>query len=273
MLKLYRARRHPSRDRRPAGLGRARLLPRPEDPLHHRLPHALSRIRARPHPPAGLLELCLRAPLPRAVIGRAGGRPVDPRRARPARLQESRAMVARRRHRGLPSAPARRRQRAPPDLALCRPRGDREEHQGLSRSRPPRHQMGGGRRSAAQGAEAPLSRRALLRLGRHRGAVAPLRRGRLLRLPQPHRHVRAGDGRGAGLGRSGRGLPRARPARCRDGAGRRRHRRGLARRLPRRGEGRSGRLSTPRRDLHLGQLRGAVPRHPAAHPARRLAAA
>ena len=79
----------------------------------------------------------------------------------------------------------------------------------------------------------------LLRLGRHRGAVAALRRGRLLRLPQPHRHVRPGHGRGAGLRRAGRRLSGARPARRRDRAGRRRDRRGSAHRLPRRGERRS----------------------------------
>ena len=111
------------------------------------------------------------------------------------------------------------------DLALCRPGGDREEHQGLPRSRPARHQMGGGRRPAAQGIEAPLQGCALLRIGRHRGAVATLCRGRLLRVSQPHRHVRPGDGRGAGLRRAGRGLPRARPARRRDRARCRRRRR------------------------------------------------
>ena len=40
--------------------------------------------------------------------------------------------------------------RRPADLALCRPRRHREEHQGLPRPRPARHQVGGGRRPAAQ---------------------------------------------------------------------------------------------------------------------------
>ena len=76
--------------------------------------------------------------------------------------------------------------------------------------------VGGGPQHSAT--SAALQACALLRPGRHRGAVVPLRPVRLLRLPEPHRHLRPGHGRGAGLGRAGRGLPRARPARCRDHA-------------------------------------------------------
>ncbi len=67
------------------------------------------------------------------------------------RLQEPRAVVARRRHRRLPAAArATQSSDAAADLALCRPRRHREEHQGLPRPRPARHQVGGGRRPAAQ---------------------------------------------------------------------------------------------------------------------------
>ena len=52
--------------------------------------------------------------------GGAGGGAVDPRRAHAARLQEPGAVVARRRYRGLPSAPAHPDRRCPADLALCR---------------------------------------------------------------------------------------------------------------------------------------------------------
>ena len=101
----------------------------------------------------------------------------------------------------------------PADLALCRPPGDREEHQGLPRPRPARHQVGGGRRPQLKNLN-PRFRTRLLRLGRRRGAVAPLRRGRLLRLSQPHRHVRPRLARGAGLGVPVQ-LSGAGPARCR----------------------------------------------------------
>ena len=61
-----------------------------------------------------------------------------------------------------PSSPQPRKETRdrPADLALCRPGRDREEHQGVPRPRPARHQVGGGRRPAAQGTEAPLQGRA-----------------------------------------------------------------------------------------------------------------
>jgi hypothetical protein len=53
----------------------------------------------------------------------------------------------------VPSAPRTQTGDGPADLALCRAAGHREEHQGLPRPRPAGHQVGGGRRTAAPGAQ------------------------------------------------------------------------------------------------------------------------
>ena len=134
-----------------------------------------------------------------------------------ARLQQPGAVVARRRHRRLPPASAQARPGDPRPIWLYAGRVAIEKNikAFLDLDLPGTKWVVGGGPQLKE-----LKRRykdvQLLRLGRHRGAVAALRRGRLLRLPQPHRHVRPGHGRGAGLGRAGRGLSRARPARCRD---------------------------------------------------------
>ena len=85
---------------------------------------------------------------------------------------------------------------------------------------------------------------------------------------QPHRHVRPGDGRGAGLRRAGRRLSGARSARRRDRAGRGRDRRGPRTACLAAVKGDPATAgATPRPSP--GKLRRAVPRHPAPHPAQR----
>ena len=136
-----------------------------------------------------------------------------------ARLQQPRAVVARRRHRGLPARTRASETGDPRPIWLYAGRVAIEKNikAFLDLDLPGTKWVVGGGPQLKE-----LKRRykdvQLLRLGRHRGTVAALRRGRLLRLPQPHRHVRPGHGRGAGLGRAGRGLSRARPARRRDRA-------------------------------------------------------
>ena len=94
-----------------------------------------------------------------------------------------------------------------------------------------------------------------------------------LDLPQPHRYLWPGDGRGSGLGRAGGGLSRAGSARRRDPPHRRRGRRGSAGRLPAGHCLQTGGLPPARRELHLAAMRAAVPRDAAANPAHRLAPA
>ena len=69
------------------------------------------------------------------------------RRSRRARLRAADAMVARRRYRAVQAAQCAAVRRSA-RLPLCRPHRGREEHQGLSRSRPARPQGAGRRRSA-----------------------------------------------------------------------------------------------------------------------------
>ena len=172
MLKLYAPDAIHLVTEGPLGLGGAQLLPRPRHPLHHRLSHALSRIRACPHPPAAVLELRLRAPLPCAVGRGAGGGAVDPRRAHRARLQEPGAVVARRRHRGLPAAPAQPRPatRRPIWLYAGRVAIEKNIKAFLDLDLPGTKWVVGGGPQLKE-LQAPLQGRALLRLGRHRGAV------------------------------------------------------------------------------------------------------
>ena len=159
------------------------------------------------------------------------------------------------------------------DLALCRPRRDREEHRGLPRARPARHQVGGRRRPAARRAQAPLSRTPTSSARSAPRSWRALCPGRLLRLPQPHRHVRPGHARGAGLAAC-----RSRAIRCRarstsSPCPSRRARRGSPRRLPRRRHRRSRGLPRHAESFTWARCAAAVPLHPAPDPAQRLAAA
>ena len=111
-------------------------------------------------------------------------------------------------------------------VPLRRPRLGREEHRGLPRDRPagqPRRRRHRPRPAPPAGA---LPGRALRRRAAARRARAPVRDCRCVRVPEPHRHLRPGDARGARLRHAGGGLPGAGAARRRrqqrrSGAGRR----------------------------------------------------
>ncbi len=136
---------------------------------------------------------------------------VHPRRAHRARLQEAGAVVARRRHHGLPAAPAQRRpcEGRPIWLYAGRVAIEKNIKAFLDLDLPGTKWVVGGGPQLKE-----LKRR--YQDVHFFGSVdteelgAALRRGRLLRLPQPHRHVRPGDGRGAGLAAC-----RSRAIRCR----------------------------------------------------------
>ena len=190
-------------------------------------------------------------------------------------FREPRAVVARRRHRRLPPASAQADPRSPADLALCRTGRHREEHQGLPRSRPARHQVGGGRRPAAQGTEAPLQ-------GRAASSARSIPRNCRARYAEADCFVFPSRTDTFGLvmvealasGVPVAGYPVPGPLDVVTVPERRRHRRGPAHRLPRRHQRRSRGLPTPRRDLHLGTAApsSSWPRL-APDPAQRLAAA
>ena len=183
--------------------------------LHHRLPHALSRISGRAPYRAGRASptRCCgaftrrrtaswwrrrRSPRELAARGFANLRPwtrgVDRALFDPALRDEDI---------GFPR---------PIFLSVGRDRAG-EEPAGVPGARPAGLQGRGRRGAGARRAEAPLSRRAFPRPARERQARAALRLGRRVRLSEPHRHVRPRHARGAGLGPAGRGLSGAGAAR------------------------------------------------------------
>ncbi len=124
-------------------------------------------------------------------------RPLDARR-RPEAVQPR------------PRAASGLRRSAAPDRAACRPGGGGKEYRGVSRRR-----LAGveGRRWRWPGARRPdgaLPAGAFPRRAARRGAGLDLCRRRCAGLPQPHRHLRAGHHRGAGLRNAGGRLSRCR---------------------------------------------------------------
>ena len=209
----YRARRHPYRDRRAARLGGARAsacergLPFTTG-FHTRFPeYVAARASGCRWPGATPSLRRFHAPAPR----RPGGDAVD-RRASSTRAASA-TCVPWSRGVDLDAVPARARDAtldaAAADLPLCRAGRGREEHRGLPRPRPARHQGGGRRRAGAGVAGAASSPTRTSSAPAHGEDWRALCRRRRVRLPQPHRHVRPGDARGAGLRRAGRGLPGA----------------------------------------------------------------
>src|SRR6185437_6183628 len=90
--------------------------------VHHRLSHAISRISRHASPRAVRLDLWAAAPLSRALARRDGGDRQRARRARRARLWQSRAVEPRRRYRAFRPEPARGYARdEAADLSLGRP--------------------------------------------------------------------------------------------------------------------------------------------------------
>ena len=179
-----RARRDPHRRPRDRWAGRrARYCLQPRPALHHRLSHALSRICARAHPACRSPGATPAAPVPRAVGGGDGGDAVDPRRARRARLPQSRRLVARRRYRAVPARDRTRRSscrgRSTSMSAASRwRRTSRRSSSSICRAR---------KLVVGDGPQLPeLQRRypevRFVGAGRRRGAGAALRRGRRLRL-------------------------------------------------------------------------------------------
>jgi hypothetical protein len=87
------------RHRGPAGPGRAPLCNPQWLALHHRLSHPLSRIRQSPHRHSARLDLPFSALVSRSCTRSDGANPRSQIRPRSVRLQQCRAVVARRRPR------------------------------------------------------------------------------------------------------------------------------------------------------------------------------
>ena len=245
-----RARCDPSRDRGAARLGGARLLPQarasPSPRAYHtRFPEY---VRARIRVPLAWSYAFVRrfhAPSSAVLVVAQSIRDELSR----ARLQEPGAVVARRRHRGFHAAAARRRRKDARPIWLYAGRVAIEKNikAFLDLDLPGTKWVVGGGPQLKE-----LKRR--YKDARFFGSVDTEELSRRYAeadcfvFPEPHRHVRPGHGRGAGLRRAGRGLSGARPARRRDRARCRRGRRGSAHGLPRRDTRRPRRLSraTPR---------------------------
>ncbi len=154
-----RSRRAAHRHRRAARHGGASLRAAQRFPVHHRLSHALPRVRARALPAAAVVELRLAAALPWAVEGRDGAHAGGGRRSRRQRFQQREALVARRGCRHLPSAAEQAARQRAADLPVRRPRRRGEERRGLSRARPARIEVGGGHGPGARAHPRAISRR------------------------------------------------------------------------------------------------------------------
>ena len=100
--------------------------------------------------------------------------------------------------------------RGPPaGLPLRRPRRGREEHRGLPRARPARHQGGGRRRPAAgRAASGATPTRSSSAEDRARTLAWHYRQADVFVFPEPHRHLRPRAAGGDGLRHAGGGLSR-----------------------------------------------------------------
>ena len=100
-------RQHPYRDRRPDRISGAALLPQARSALHHELSHPLSRICLGALADPGKLGVDDAALVSPAEPGGDGGDAGASKRIARARLSQCGAVVARRRHRAVSSAPCR----------------------------------------------------------------------------------------------------------------------------------------------------------------------
>ena len=187
-------------------------MPAPGSAVHDLLPHALSRVRARPFPGAARARLRVDALVSSSLGGGDGRDPEHPPRSGSARLRQHRGLVPRRRHRAVPARSGARAAPAAPRSPVRRPGGRGEESGGVPGDADRRGQQAGGRgRPTARPASGEVSRCSLRRRQVRRGPRPPLRQRRRVRLPEPHRHLRAGAARGARLGSAGRSLSGAGP--------------------------------------------------------------
>ena len=212
-----RARRHPYRHRRPARPRRAPLVPGARLSLHHRLPHPIPGLCRQRAPAAGRwfwrYIRWFHAPAQAVLV-------VDP----DDRARAARARPARTRHwgRGVDLALFAPTPRRTPRWPACRARSSFMSAGSRSRRT--------SRRSYAPSIPAARSWSATARRSRSLqprnfptcissarcigdGARRRLSPRRCVRLPEPDRHVRPGDDRGAGLRHAGRGLSGRRPDR------------------------------------------------------------
>ncbi len=264
----------------PLGLAARALLRAPRPALHHRVSHALPAI------PDSDASACRR----RWVYGflrrfhgaadaRAGRRRSRSTRDLAAhRLDQHRALDARRRPRRLPARQPALDRHGPAGagVPLRRPRRRSRRTSRPSSSSTCRAAKRGRRRRPASCAACRRATRTCISSARCRASdlARHVRERRRVRVPEPHRHLRPGDARGARLRHAGGGLPGAGPARRR-----RRQRRGGARCRPalrraRRAAHRPARAAGSTRSASRGVRRRAsssICNRPSTAPRRRIA--
>ena len=172
---------HSYRDRRPDRVSGAALLPQARSALHHQLSHPLSRICFRALADSGRLGVGDAALVSQAEPGGDGGDAGAGERIAQPRLSQCRAVVARRRHRAVSSAP-RRPLPAGAGIPVRRPRRGGKESRGVSRSRSARHQTDRRRRAGARVAGAQISGCGVSRRTARRGTGVDLCRRRRVRI-------------------------------------------------------------------------------------------
>ena len=196
----------------PLGQAARRYCLRTQASVHDGLPHALSAVPQRDVRHSRALDLSLPAPLPRPGRDRDGAHTDGRTRTAKQRARQRCAVDTRRRPRCLHATRAT--VRGPAGVrSSCTSVGSRSKRTSrrFSRStcRAPRSWPGSGRHSRHCTRRFPGG--ALRRRARPRSVCAALQRRGRLRVPQPHRHLRAGHARSAGLRHAGGGV-----SRCRD---------------------------------------------------------
>ena len=179
-------------------------------------------------------SICARAfPCPEPLLSRAalvswrgralhGEHGLGAPRSCSTRIQESRALAPRRRHRDVQAARKRFPEPAAPDRRLCRPRRRREKHRRLPENALEGNQDRDRRRAGARAARKAISGRGILRLSIRRGSCEALGGRRCHGVSEPHRHLRPRQSRSHGLRRAGGRVSGDRAHRC--GRGRRNRR-------------------------------------------------
>ena len=175
----------------PLGLATRRNCMRRGHFIHDVVPHALSRIHPRTLRRADGLAVCGSALVSWAGNGRDGGDAHVGARFDGARVQESAAVVARRRYGLVQTGGEGLARSAAAGVSVCRARCDREERRGILEARLARIEAGRRRRAAACRIARTLSAGSLRRTKVRSRARAVLWRERRVRLPLAHRHVRA----------------------------------------------------------------------------------